>query len=200
MRIVTFQLGSLGTNCYVVIDEETRSCAIVDPGASGEELGNWLDGEGLWPQYVLLTHGHYDHVGGVAALRSRYEDIPVYLHAGDTNLPRELSMGLQWTHHYQEGDVLTMDGVSFRVLHTPGHTPGSVCLQVEDVLLTGDTLFSGSCGRTDFPGGSWSQMMDSLVRLSELEGDFRVLPGHMEDSTLDRERAFNPYMKEATKR
>ena len=99
-----------------------------------------------------------------------------------------------------EGDVLQMDGVSFRVLHTPGHTPGSVCLLAGDVLLSGDTLFAGSCGRTDFPGGSWSQMMDSLTRLSKLEGDLRVLPGHMEDSTLERERKHNPYMKEATKR
>ena len=200
MHITVFQLGALGTNCYIVTDEETKSCAIVDPGASGEALINWLDGDGLWPQYVLLTHGHYDHVGGVAALRDRYEGIPVYVHEADTHLSRELSMGLQWTHHYGEGDTLTMDGITFRVLHTPGHTPGSVCLQAEDVLLTGDTLFAGSCGRTDFPGGSWSQMMDSLIRLSKLDGDFRILPGHMEDSTLERERKHNPYMKEATKR
>jgi len=200
MHITVFQLGALGTNCYIVTDEETKSCAIVDPGASGEALINWLDGDGLWPQYVLLTHGHYDHVGGVAALRDRYEGIPVYVHEADTHLSRELSMGLQWTHHYKEGDVLTMDSVEFRVLHTPGHTPGSVCLLAEDVLLAGDTLFAGSCGRTDFPGGSWQQMMESLCRLAKLPETVRVLPGHGEDSTMERELKYNPYIREATKR
>ena len=200
MKITVFQLGALGTNCYIVIDEQTKACAVVDPGASGETVADWLDREGLQPRYVLLTHGHYDHVGGVAGLRDRYEGIPVYVHEADTHLTPQLSMGLEWTHHYDEGDTLTMDGVVFRVLHTPGHTPGSVCLLAGDVLLSGDTLFAGSCGRTDFPGGSWSQMMDSLTRLSKLEGDLRVLPGHMEDSTLERERKHNPYMKEAIKR
>ena len=200
MKITTFQLGALGTNCYIVTDEQTRACAIVDPGDSGAALADWLDREGLKPRYVLLTHGHYDHVGGVAALRDRYADIPVYVHEADTHLTPQLSMGLQWTHHYGEGDTLTMDGITFHVLHTPGHTPGSVCLQAEDALLTGDTLFAGSCGRTDFPGGSWSRMMDSLTRLANLNGDFRVLPGHMEDSTLEQERKRNPYMKEAIKR
>lgn len=200
MKITTFQLGALGTNCYIVTDEQTRACAIVDPGDSGAALADWLDREGLKPRYVLLTHGHYDHVGGVAALRDRYAGIPVYVHEADTHLTPQLSMGLQWTHHYGEGDTLTMDGITFQVLHTPGHTPGSVCLQAEDALLTGDTLFAGSCGRTDFPGGSWSRMMDSLTRLANLNGDFRVLPGHMEDSTLEQERKRNPYMKEAIKR
>ena len=93
-----------------------------------------------------------------------------------------------------------MDGVTFQVLHTPGHTPGSVCLLADKVLLTGDTLFAGSCGRTDFPGGSWSQMMDSLGRLANLPGNYTVLSGHGEDSDLDTERAANPYMKEAMKR
>ena len=200
MRIATFQLGALGTNCYIVIDEQAKTCAIVDPGASGEAVADWLKNEDLQPKYVLLTHGHYDHVGGVAALRARYADIPVYVHEADTHLTPTLTKGLEWTHFYGEGDVLTVGSISLKVLHTPGHTPGSVCLQAEDVLLTGDTLFADSCGRTDFPGGSWSRMMDSLIRLANLSGDFRVLPGHMEDTTLERERKHNPYMKEATKR
>jgi glyoxylase-like metal-dependent hydrolase (beta-lactamase superfamily II) len=144
---------------------------------------------------VLLTHGHYDHVGGVAALRSRYEDIPVYLHAGDTNLSRELSMGLQWTHHYEEGDVLTMDGISFRVLHTPGHTPGSVCLLCETSIFSGDTLFQGSCGRTDLPGGNWATITQSLKRLAALEGNFWIFSGHGGSTTLRDEKKYNPYMR-----
>ncbi len=200
MQISMFQLGALGTNCYIVMDENAKTCAIVDPGDQGEPLADWLDGKGLTPKMILLTHGHYDHVGGVAALRQRYEGIPVYLHEADTKLTPELSMGLQWTDFYGEGDFITMDRVMFRVLHTPGHTPGSVCLMAENVLICGDTLFAGSCGRTDFPGGSWSQMMDSLSRLSKLPGELRVLPGHGEDSTMEKELAHNPYMKEAMKR
>ena len=197
MEITVFQLGSLGTNCYIV--REGDGCAIIDPGASGEALADWLDNAGLQPEAVLLTHGHYDHVGGVEALRSRYGGILVYVHEADTHLTADLSRGLQWTNHYHEGDTLTAGGVDFCVLHTPGHTPGSVCLLAEDALFCGDTLFAGSCGRTDFPGGSWTQMMESLRRLSKLEGDLQVLSGHGEDSTLDRERKYNPYMKEATK-
>ena len=197
MEITVFQLGSLGTNCYIVKDD--KACAIVDPGASGEALADWLVQEGLQPAYVLLTHGHYDHVGGVEALRDRFAGLPVYVHEADTQLTPDLSRGLQWTHFYGEGDVLTMGKLSFRVLHTPGHTPGSVCLQSGDALFCGDTLFAGSCGRTDFPGGSWTEMLRSLRRLSKLEGNLQVLPGHGEPSTMEAERQYNPYMKEATK-
>ena len=197
MEITVFQLGSLGTNCYVVGDG--KICAIIDPGDAGAALADWLDNAGLTPEAVLLTHGHYDHVGGVAALRDRYAGIPVYVHEADTHLTADLSRGLQWTHHYNEGDSLTVGGVEFRVLHTPGHTPGSVCLLAGDALFSGDTLFAGSCGRTDFPGGSWTQILKSLRRLSQLEGDLQVLSGHGEASHLEAERKYNPYMKEATK-
>ena len=200
MRITVFQLGQLGANCYIVADEEARSCAVVDPGGQGRELAAWLRKQNLMPKYVLLTHGHFDHVGGVKALVAEFPGLPVYLHPGDTNLTPELCQGLWWTDHYEDDDVLQMDGVAFRVLHTPGHTPGSVCLMAEDVLLTGDTLFAGSCGRTDFPGGSWDQLMDSFARLAALPGDYAVLSGHSEKTTLETERRSNPYMKEAMKR
>lgn len=108
-----------------------------------------------------------------------------------------MTRGLSWTNTYGEGDTLSLDSISFRVLHTPGHTPGSVCLIAGNLLFSGDTLFAGSCGRTDFPGGSWKDMLASLKRLAQLEGDYTVLPGHGEASTLETERATNPYMKEA---
>ena len=197
MEITVFQLGALGTNCYIV--REGKTCAVIDPGDAGNALADWLEAQGLQPEAVLLTHGHYDHVGGVADLRSRYAGIPVYVHEADTHLTADLSRGLQWTHHYNEGDSLTAGGVEFRVLHTPGHTPGSVCLLAGDALFCGDTLFAGSCGRTDFPGGSWSEMLHSLRRLAQLKGNFQVLSGHGEPSELDAERQYNPYMKEAIK-
>lgn len=197
MEITVLQLGQLGANCYIVADEKAKSCAVVDPGGEGAELSAWLRARGLTPKAVFLTHGHYDHVGGAEALSAAFDGLPVYLHAGDTKLTPELCRGLYYNTFYGEGDTVTVDGLSFRVLHTPGHTPGSVCLQVEDVLLCGDTLFAGSCGRTDFPGGSWTQMLTSLGRLAALPGDLQVLPGHGEASSLSAERAQNPYMKEA---
>jgi len=200
MQITIFQLGMLGANCYIVADEQAKSCAVVDPGGQGGALAGWLQAQKLTPKYVLLTHGHFDHVGGVKELVEAYPGLPVYLHPEDTKLTPELSKGLFWTDFYEEGDQITMDGITFRVLHTPGHTPGSVCLQAENVLLTGDTLFAGSCGRTDFPGGSWDQLMDSFARLAKLPGDYSVLSGHGEGSTLEAERSHNPYMKEAMKR
>ena len=174
---------------------------MVDPGGQGDELAAWIRDQELTPKYVLLTHGHFDHVGGVKKLVEEFPGLPVYLHPADTKLsPPYLCQGLWWSDFYEDGDVLTMDGITFRVLHTPGHTPGSICLQAEDVLLTGDTLFAVSCGRTDFPGGSWDQLLESFRRLAELPGDYSVLSGHGEGTTREAERCHNPYMKEAMKR
>ena len=197
MKLYSFPLGPLETNCYVVADEATGRCAIVDPGDDGAAVAQWLAQQQLTPAYLFLTHGHYDHVGGIADLRAEYPDLPVYVHTADTALPPQLSRGLSWTHTYDEGDTISMDSIPFRVLHTPGHTPGSVCLVAGNLLLSGDTLFAGSCGRTDFPGGSWQQMLASLKKLAQLEGDYTILPGHGGATTLQTERDTNPYMKEA---
>lgn len=197
MKLYSFPLGPLETNCYVVADEATGRCAIVDPGDDGAAVAQWLEQQQLTPAYLFLTHGHYDHVGGIADLRAEYPDLPVYVHTADTALPPQLSRGLSWTHTYGEGDTISMDSITFHVLSTPGHTPGSVCLVAGNLLLSGDTLFAGSCGRTDFPGGSWQQMLASLKKLAQLEGDYTVLPGHGGATTLQTERDTNPYMKEA---
>ena len=201
MKITVFQLGQLGANCYIVTDEQTGSCAVVDPGGEGKELALWLKEQNLTPKYLFLTHYHFDHVGGIDELTEAFPGLPVYLHPAEIGLPVHTGTGFpKWTHNYKEGDTFSMDSLTFRVYSTPGHTPGSVCIAVDDVLLTGDTLFQGSCGRTDFPGGSWEQMMSSLRRLASLPGDPHVLSGHGPESTLEKERARNPYMKEALTR
>ena len=182
-------------NCYIV--ESGSNCAVIDPGAQGESLVQWLKKQGLTPKAVFLTHGHFDHVGAVKRLWEDY-GCDVYLHEADTTMTGRLAHGLYWNKTYAEGDTVTVDGLSFTVLHTPGHTPGSVCLLAGNTLFTGDTLFAGACGRTDFPGGSWEQMLRSLNRLASLEENYTVLSGHGGESTLDRERMYNPYMKEAT--
>ena len=144
---------------------------------------------------ILLTHGHFDHVGGVRQLAAD-TDCKVFLHEADLSMPPQMTAGpLYYTDTYAEGDILNIAGLYFRVLHTPGHTPGSVCLQCENTIFSGDTLVWGSCGRTDLPGGDWSTILKSLKRLAALPGDSDVYPGHGDKTTLAFERMYNPYMK-----
>lgn len=146
---------------------------------------------------ILLTHAHFDHIGAVDAIQAA-TGCKVYLHKADLTLPPEMTGTTPHpTDFYDEGDTVTLDSIVFRVLHTPGHTPGSVCLIADDVMFSGDTLFAGSCGRTDFPGSSWMQMESSLRKLHDLPGDYTVLPGHMGSSTLERERKTNFFMMQA---
>lgn len=194
MNVKCIVVGNIETNCYLVWQEGREDCAVIDPGGEPERIRLTADGLGKKIVGILLTHGHFDHVTGVKGLKS--PEIPVYLHEADTRLPLWLSGGKpQNTHTYGQGDEIRLAGLEFTVLHTPGHTPGSVCLMAEDILFTGDTLFSGACGRTDLPGGNWADMERSLARLAALPGDRSVYPGHGGGSTLERERRENPYMK-----
>ncbi|MBM6871346.1 MBL fold metallo-hydrolase [Pseudoflavonifractor phocaeensis] len=198
MKIKMMQVGPIGTNCYLVENELSHTAVVVDPGGEGERILSAARTDGVTIQGILLTHAHYDHTGGVQALRAALPGLPVYLHPEDAALlgsPVFPDVGP--VTPCTDGMDLQAAGLTFHVLHTPGHTPGSVTFQAEDVLLTGDTLFQGSMGRTDLPGGSYTQIMASLARLGRLPGNLHVLPGHMDLSTLDRERASNYYMKEA---
>ena len=156
---------------------------------------------GCTPCAIFLTHGHYDHTGAVAALREKWPDIPVYLNHKDQYTDDAYAMQLfptiPNTVDYGEGDTLTVGTLTVSVLATPGHSEGSVTLRCGDVLFCGDTLFAGSCGRTDFLGGSMTTILASLRRLGRLEGNLKVLPGHMEPSDLDSERKWNPYLMQA---
>ena len=153
--------------------------------------------DGVQVKAILLTHSHYDHTGAVRELREALPGVPVYLHPADAaQLGTAVMPPIGETLPYQEGDTVPVGNLTVQVLHTPGHTPGGVTLRVEDVLFTGDTLFQGSMGRTDL-GGSYTEIMASLKRLGQLEGDLQVLPGHMGVSTLDRERKSNYFLREA---
>ncbi len=194
MEIRMLPLGQLQTNCYLVWGENTDKCVVIDPGDEAEILLTQLARLGKTPEAVFLTHCHFDHIRGVKDLVAE-RTCPVYICKEDLTLPEAMTAGsIYYTHTYKEGDSLSMAGLTFTVLHTPGHTPGSVCLRCEDVLFTGDTLFAGSCGRTDFPGSSPAQMRTSLNRLRDLGGNFAVLSGHGPNSTLDEERRSNPFL------
>lgn len=194
MEITRLTLGDYMTNCYIVYTQGAQSCCVIDPGYEAERILNTVQCLGLKIEAILLTHGHFDHVGAVAEIAAE-TDCKVYISAADLNLPPMMTGGkLYYTDTYR--DTLTAAGLTFRIMPTPGHTPGSVCLIGEDVIFSGDTLFRGSCGRTDFPGGSPSQMAASLKALSALPGNYRVYPGHGDSTELAWERETNPYMRD----
>lgn len=202
MKLDSLAVGLIGTNCYLLYDETAgNAAAIVDPGGSADQILAKIKQDKLDVKMILLTHGHFDHVLGVQDILASYPDLPVYITEADYPEARDggqfgYSMGeVASVRFYDEGDTVELGNLKIDVLRTPGHTPGSVTLRVEDVLLTGDTLFCGSCGRTDFPGGSFGDMQRSLKRLADLPGNYRVYPGHESSSTLDYERKYNPFMQ-----
>lgn len=193
MDVITLPLGSYQTNCYLVVGEAAR-CFVIDPGDTPEEVLAFARERKLTVEAIVLTHGHFDHVGGVRAIAQACR-CPVYLCPEECTMPEVFTAGpLYYTDSLKEGDTLSLAGLEIRVLHTPGHTPGSVCLQIGSILFTGDTLFQDSCGRTDLPGGDWTVIRASLKRLAALPGDYTVYPGHGCATTLEQERKFNPYL------
>ncbi len=206
MLIKTITVGALETNCYVVADEKTLECAVIDPGADASTILDYLEETHLCCRFVLLTHGHFDHTGAVNDVLAE-TDARLMVHKADVGV----SVGGDYyrflppegTKYYAEGDVVCVGGVTFTVIETPGHTPGSVTLECcdaasgERALFSGDTLFRDSCGRTDFPGSSTDDILRSLKRLAELPGDCEVYPGHGFSTTLARERSMNYFMSAA---
>lgn len=201
MKVSVMQVGPIGTNCYFLQDEESGLMAIIDPGDDWERILHQVKKAEGEVKYILLTHGHYDHTTAVPDLVKALPGVQVYIHQADANGAGSqlfpLAAQVKDLNNYDEGDTLSLGSLTIEVLHTPGHSKGSVTLKVRDVLFTGDTLFCGSCGRTDLRGGSYEEIMASLKRLGELEGDFHVCPGHDRTSTLERERKYNPFLLEA---
>jgi len=188
-------LGLYQTNTYIIHDEASKTCCIIDPGYEADTILDETEKLGLTVEAILLTHGHFDHVGAVKEIAAE-TGCSVYLHAADLSMPPMMTAGkLYYTNTYGDGDTLTLAGLTIGILHTPGHTPGSVCLLCEQTMFSGDTLFAGGCGRTDLPGGDWATILSSLNRLAQIEGNFWILPGHGESTTLAQEKRYNPYMR-----
>ena len=195
VHIKTLPVGEYQTNCYIVWGEDTDRCIVIDPGYEPKTILQAANDAGKKIDSILLTHGHFDHVGGLRDL-AHQTGCRIYLHRKEEMLPDSMTGGmLFYSNPYAEGDVLNMAGLSLTILHTPGHTPGSVCIAVEDVLFAGDTLFAGSIGRTDFPGGDVPDMKKSLARLGSLPVNYRVYPGHGEPTTIEQEKAQNPFLR-----
>ena len=199
MKVSIMQVGPIGTNCYILEDE--KKIAVIDPGDEAERILEVLEETEGTVEYILLTHGHYDHTTAVPELHRALPEAKIYIHQADANGAGSrlfpLAGQVDGLLLYDEGDALPLGSLTIEVLHTPGHSKGSVTLRAGDVLFTGDTLFAGSMGRTDLSGGDEEEIMASLKRLGKLEGDFTVCPGHMQTSTLDQERKTNPYLRMA---
>ena len=207
MKVLQLCVGMVATNCYIVFDEVSREAAVIDPGDSAPSILHAVDEEKLTVRYVLLTHAHFAHILAAHEVLQQTGD-PYVVPPADTWLPKRENMGqfraiargyVEDTPDIlaTEGTQLTFGGLTATYMNTPGHTPGSSVIQIEDCLFTGDTLFRHECGRCDLEGGDFGVMLRSLKRLHDLEGDYKVLPGHEGLSTLAEERVVNPYMLQA---
>ena len=200
MLVKTLPVGQLETNCYIVSNEDTLECVVVDPGDEANTILNYIEDNKLKCVAILLTHGHFDHVGAVDAVAEE-TGATVYMHELDDAKNSHKYMMRYYLpesgKYLKDGDELQLAGLTFHIMATPGHTLGGVTIRCEDALFTGDTLFKGSCGRTDLPGGDMNVQLESLRRICALPGDYEVYPGHMDSSTLERERLFNYYCRVA---
>lgn len=198
--------GIISTNCYLAINEETKQTVVIDPASSSPSLMNHIEAEGLKVEAILLTHGHFDHIMGIDGFLKKY-DVPVYVHEDDKEMMNDpqLNQSSTYTAGYtfsgaeciRDGQVLHLAGNDFEVFHTPGHTPGCCCYYVrsEGVLFSGDTLFAGSVGRSDFPGSSASELIRAIRdKLLPLPDDTHVYPGHMGETVIGHERVNNPFL------
>ncbi len=205
MRVKRCVVGELLTNCYLLINNESREALIVDPGDEPAEILGMLE-PGLSVKAIIATHCHFDHILAVDYVREAL-GAKFYIHRDDLPILEEAPRrALEWVGvtfdvpspdgFLREGEEISLGSCRVRVLHTPGHTPGSICLLVEDLLFSGDTLFAGSVGRTDFYGGDYTQLLRSIKeKLCALSDDTRVMPGHGEATRIGVEKLYNPFVK-----
>jgi glyoxylase-like metal-dependent hydrolase (beta-lactamase superfamily II) len=205
LELIRIPAGIYAANCYIVYSENTNDGIIVDPGGDADHIMEVIEKNKLKINHIILTHGHGDHIGGVIDLKNSlnvdvmiHEEDAEMLRNGDINLSTTMAMGtveIEPNKLLKDGDIIKFGDLEAEVIHTPGHTRGGICLKIEDILLTGDTLFSKSIGRTDLSGGDYNTIIKSIKeKLMILPDDIEVLPGHGGPSTIGRERISNPFL------
>jgi hydroxyacylglutathione hydrolase len=206
MEIEKILVGQLDVNCYVIWDAETAEALIIDPGDEPEKIIGFIDSKGLKPEYILFTHAHYDHICAVRELHERYRAV-ILMHKDEIPTYRMtarycISLGYEPEDFpepqkiVKDGDFIKLGRYRFDIMHTPGHTPGSICISVENILFTGDTLFRAAAGRTDLPGGDFRLLLQSLRRLMLLPAGTTVFCGHEASTTIGEEARINPFIKQ----
>lgn len=210
MKLSVLTVGPLQENAYLLVDDETRTAVLVDPGAEGERLVEAVESTGATLREIWLTHAHFDHVGAVAELRRAWPEVVIRLHPADEPLyARASQSAASWglpleapppaDQPLADGDVLSLGSYRFAVMHTPGHAPGHVTIHGHGIALVGDCLFRDSVGRTDLPLSDPAQLAASLQRIAALPDETRVLPGHGPATTIGRERRENPFLNGAAR-
>jgi len=198
-------VGLYAANCYIIACEDTNKAAVIDPGGDSEKIVGKINENELLLEYIILTHGHGDHIGGVTALKKRaggliliHEEDEYLIKDADKNFSSMMSgpkVEFEADKTLKDGDILKLGNLELEIIHTPGHTPGGICIKVRDLLFTGDTLFSNSIGRTDFERGSYKEIIKSIKeRLIVFDDDTKVLPGHGPASTIGIEKTTNPFL------
>lgn len=205
MQKIKLEVGNLGTNCYIIYCEDSKQAAVIDPGGNQADILAIIEREKLQVEYIINTHGHVDHIMANHAIK-QVTGAPILIHTDDaqmlTNAQNNLSafVGTAVTSPpadklLKHNDQIQVGNINLEVLHTPGHTPGGICLKSGNTVFSGDTLFSESIGRTDFPGGSYEQLLNSIKEnLLVLPDDVVILPGHGPDTTIGWERQYNPFI------
>jgi hydroxyacylglutathione hydrolase len=206
MEIEKIIVGSLEVNCYVISDSGSSEALIIDPGDEPEKIIGYIDAKALKPKYILFTHAHYDHVCAVKELHDRYKSVLVMhedeIHTYGMTARFCVSLGYEPEDFpysqktVKDGDVITIGRYDFKIIHTPGHTPGSICISTGNVLFTGDTLFRAAAGRTDLQGGDFGVLLSSLKRLMLLPGNTKVFCGHKDDTSIGEELVINPFVRQ----
>lgn len=207
MKIEKIPAGIYAVNCYVLICEETKKAAIIDPGGDADEILTYIERNHLDLSYILLTHGHGDHIGGVQTIKEK-ANVPVCIHPGDGSMLKDANKNLssmmsgpnveiEADRLLEDGEIIELGNLKIQIIHTPGHTLGGICMKVEDTVFSGDTLFARSIGRTDFEGGSHVEIIHSIKnKLMIFDDETKVFPGHGPMTTIGNERVSNPFINE----